>query len=106
MDRNGLIQANLSVLLAIVVLLAFAEDIVGDFAFPREREWLNSTRLVVGLIFALCAGSLFPTMASYYLPGSKSTRLLKFAQFVLITEFFVLFAILTRFMYAAIYGVS
>ena len=105
MRKDGLIQANLSVIFSIVVLLAFADDIVGDFQYEHEKSWLNSTRYLIGLVFLFSALGLFPTMASYYLPEKISSVVVKWSNILLVCQFLVLFFILTRFLHASIFGI-
>jgi hypothetical protein len=105
MNRDGLIQANLSVILAIVVLLAFATDIVGEFKYNSEKEWLKLTHIQVGVLFLFSALGLFSTMVSYYLPERLCDIFIKWGQIFLLLELIILFIILTRYIYAAIYGI-
>lgn len=107
LSLDGIITANLTVILAVIVLLNFAEREVGKVVQDWEEGWLRWSYVLILVVFSLSATSLFfACSASIARKEAIENTLIRFSTFTIFAEFFILFVLLSRFTIARIYGIG
>lgn len=107
MSREGIISANLTVILAVILLLNFAEREVGEVVQDWEAPWLRWSYYLILALFALSAASLTLAFSADLVRGQNIVGvLMRLASLTMFAEFIMLFLVLIRYTFARIYGVG